>query len=78
LEMEVCLTICPDWPQIGRLISASQVTRITGRSHWCWFCYYILNNFNQNFKISPHLTTSINFYFTILNVLNLLMYYVWQ
>jgi hypothetical protein len=34
LEMGILWTICPDWPQTAILISASQVTRIIGISHW--------------------------------------------
>jgi hypothetical protein len=35
LEMEVSWTICPCWPWISILpISASQLAKITGVSHW--------------------------------------------
>jgi hypothetical protein len=41
LEMGIAQTICPGWPQTAiSLISASQVARMTGVSHWClaiWF-----------------------------------------
>jgi hypothetical protein len=45
LEMGVLQTICLDWPwTVILLISASQVARITGVSHWCpaWIELFVL------------------------------------
>jgi hypothetical protein len=44
LEMGFSWTICWGWPQTAiLLISASQVARITGGSHWCLAVRWLLN-----------------------------------
>jgi hypothetical protein len=52
LEMGGLTTICPGWTRISSLlISASQVARITGVSHWCWtWSVFFHNSGNSNLQ----------------------------